>query len=66
MSENKQVQEKSEQKDAEIKTEGNKNEKHLTSDIHIRYRGHPSEMIPHHGNLETNMPPGDIHDKQKK
>ena len=38
-------------------------EKHLTSDIHMRYRGHPSEMIPRHGALQTNMPPGDIHEK---
>lgn len=39
---------------------------HLTSDLHIRFRGHPSEMQPHHGNLETNMESNDIHDKKKE
>jgi hypothetical protein len=38
-------------------------EKHLTSDLHIRYRGHPSEMIPpQNERLDTNLPYRDIHD----
>ena len=50
-----------------IDTEKNqiKKEKHLTSHVHIRFRGHPSEMIPHHGTLESNMPSDDIHDNPK-
>ena len=46
-----------------VKTIETPGEKHLTSDIHIRYRGHPSEMIPpENERLDTNIPFRDIHD----
>ena len=39
--------------------------RHLTSDIHIRYRGHKSELDPHHGELTSTMKTLDIHDEPK-
>ncbi len=43
--------------------EDDEREKHLTCDMPIRYRGHPSEMIPRHGELQTTMKGKDIHYK---
>jgi hypothetical protein len=38
-------------------------EKHLTSDLHIRNRGHPSEMVhSEEYHFDTNVPFRDIHD----
>ena len=41
-----------------------KPEHHLTSDVHIRVRGHKSEMETHCPKKDTNMPEGDIHEKR--
>jgi hypothetical protein len=54
------------QKEQEIKTDLTNEKGHLTSDVPIRYRGHPSEMIPKHGELQTTMQGKDIHYKEDK
>ena len=41
-----------------------KPEHHLTCDVHIRERGHKSEMETHCPKKDTNMPEGDIHEKR--
>ncbi len=41
-------------------------EKPLTSDIKMHYRGHQSELLPHHdGKFSTNMSDKDIHEQNK-
>ena len=40
-------------------------EHHLTSDIHIRERGHKSETVTHCTHKDSNMTEKDIHDKNK-
>jgi hypothetical protein len=50
----------------ETKTDLTNEKGHLTSDVPIRYRGHASEMIPRHGELQTTMQGKDVHYKEKQ
>lgn len=55
----------SEQKDKENESSQNpEKEGHLTCDMPIRYRGHKSEMIPRHGELQSTIKGKDIHDPE--